>query len=115
MTAIGAAKLGIWKEPAANQFGRVEERPPPHAEEKKKINVAFIVNTGGKTRTTTCEFFLSFTPEEVAQAAPEPETRLSLSANERRHKASSDGLCTICRLNREMAANGPRTANNLDC
>jgi len=31
---------------AANEFGRVQPHPLPEAEEKKKINVAFIVNTG---------------------------------------------------------------------
>ena len=36
MTAIGAANLDIWKEPPANEFGRVEERPLPQPEQKKK-------------------------------------------------------------------------------
>ena len=72
MTAIGAAKLGIWKEPAVNQFGRVGAGPQLEPEQRKRINVAFVVDTKGKSLEEV-GMFPVMTTEEIAQKGPESE------------------------------------------
>ena len=70
--AIGKSKIGLvdklrlsddWRAAAfllerrwPDEFGRCDIRPLPPPEEKKKINVAFIVNTGGKSLEEVANF-----------------------------------------------------------
>jgi hypothetical protein len=56
------------------EFGRVDARPLPEPEEKKKINVAFIVNTGGKSLQEVASFPVISTEESMAPIEPEPES-----------------------------------------
>jgi hypothetical protein len=52
-----------------DEFGRCDVRPLPPPEEKKKINVAFIVNTNGKSLQEVANFPVISTEEAMAQTS----------------------------------------------
>ena len=55
-----------------DEFARVERPQPQPEPPEKKINVAFIVDTKGKSLEEVASFPV-LTPEEIAQKAPERE------------------------------------------
>ena len=63
---------------AANEFGRVDVRPLPQPEPEKKITVAFVIDTKGKTLAEVANFPVVTTEQAQARIrgggrAPEPE------------------------------------------
>ena len=61
-----------------HEFAPYDRRPiPVEPPAEKKINVAFVVDTKGKSLEEVATFPV-LTPEEVAQTAPEPQRELTL-------------------------------------
>jgi hypothetical protein len=60
---------------AANEFGRVAERPleRPLPETERRINVAFICDTKGKSLQEVANFPVIASEQAMAPAEPEPE------------------------------------------
>ena len=61
---------------APGEFGRVEERPLPEpAEGEKKVSVAIVFNTGGKTLEQFADFPVRAVqaPAQIEQTSPESE------------------------------------------
>ena len=85
MTGLARQSFGIWKELRLTNLAEIAERPLPQPEQKKNQRRIYCKHRR-QDPTISCPVFPVLTPEEIAQTAPEPETRLSVSANERRHK-----------------------------
>jgi hypothetical protein len=61
-----------------NECGRVDARPQSEPEQRKRINVAFVVDTKGKSLEEVASFHVLTTE----QAMPEPEPERELTAGE---------------------------------
>jgi hypothetical protein len=92
---IGAAKLWYLERTPANEFGQDCRASTATAGTKEKINVAFAVDTKGKSLEEV-GMFPVMTTEEIAQKAPESERELTAGGIGRRQYQQARKVCGRC-------------------